>query len=42
MRMIRKVASWLFWETGIPLGPFAPYSLGLSLGRRPRKVENSD
>ena len=38
MKMIRRFASWLFWETGIPLGPFAPYVLGLSIGRRPHRV----
>lgn len=38
MRWIRRFAAWVFWETPLPLGPLAPYVLGLSLGQRPRKV----
>ena len=31
---------FLFWLVqNVPLGPLAPYILGLALGRKPRKVK---
>ena len=35
---MKKFWSWLFWCSGIPLGPIAPYVLGLSIGRMPHRV----
>ncbi len=40
--LLRRIALWVFWETAIPLGPLAPYVLGLGLGSRPRRVKPED
>lgn len=39
MRLLRKFASWLVWETNFPLGPTLPYVLGFSIGRMPHRVK---
>ena len=37
--MLKYLARWVFWEAGwLPLGPFGPYVLGLSIGRMPHRV----
>ena len=33
---MRKLLLWIVWH--IPLGPFAPWVLGLAIGRMPREV----
>lgn len=41
--MMSRLWAWLFWEADwIPLGPLAPYVLGLSLGRMPHKVKGDE
>jgi hypothetical protein len=37
----RRVAAWL-WRLDIPLGSWAPYVLGQSLGARGHRVENKN
>lgn len=35
--MIRRCLFWLVWN--VPLGPLAPWVLGLAMGRKPRRVK---
>ncbi len=42
MSLLRRLAAWIFWETSIPLGPFDPYVLGLSMGRYPHRVQEDN
>lgn len=40
--MTRDMRGFLFWlvcDSRVPLGPLAPWVLGLAFGRRPRRVE---
>ncbi len=39
MKIVRRLCAWLFWDTKVPLGPLAPWVLGMSIGRRPRRVK---
>lgn len=39
---LRRLAAWLFWETGVLLGPLAPWVLGLSMGRLPHRAKEGD
>lgn len=34
----RRFWIWVVFDSGIPLGPLAPYALGLGLGRWPRRA----
>jgi len=34
-RLIRRLAMWLFWH--VPLGPLAPWVLGIALGSKPQR-----
>lgn len=36
---MKRLAAFIFWRTNLPLGPLAPYVLGLSLGRWPHRVK---
>ncbi len=36
--MLQRVALWVWMAEWIPLGPIAPYVLGLALGSKPRRV----
>ncbi|KKN60741.1 hypothetical protein LCGC14_0529400 [marine sediment metagenome] len=38
--MIKRLALWVFDTEWIPLGPLAPYVLGLGLGRMPHRVRD--
>jgi hypothetical protein len=38
--MIRRFLFWLVWN--VPLGPLAPWVMGLALGRKPREVKHDD
>lgn len=38
--MIRRVLFWLVWN--VPIGPLAPWVLGLALGGRPRRVKRDE
>lgn len=35
---MRKILIWIVWN--LPLGPLAPWVLGLAIGRRPRRAHN--
>ncbi len=38
-RLLIRAAGYIFWETRLPLGPLAPYVLGVSLGfKMPHRV----
>ncbi len=34
---MRKLLIWIVWN--VPLGPLAPYVLGLALGRMPKRID---
>ena len=37
---MRRFLFWLVWN--VPLGKAAPWILGLALGRRPHRIEQSE
>ncbi len=39
-RIIQHLCLWLFFDSNIQLGCFAPYVLGLGIGRMPHKVKD--
>ena len=41
-KTLKRFAAWLFWDTKVPLGRLAPYVLGLSIWRWPRKVKRGE
>ena len=34
-----KFLLWLVWDSGIKLGPLAPWIFGLAIGRCPKRVK---
>ncbi len=41
-RLIQKFFMWIWRKETIPLGPLAPYVLGLALGRMPHRVKEKN